>query len=132
MAEVNALAHKESKEVATPETTWGGTYYAPRVDILETDDELTFYCDLPGVRPEDLDLRFEKDELVIHGKVRPRYPEGKFWLEEYGTGDFYRAFTIYEEVDPDRISAELKRGVLVIHLPKREEVKPKRIAIRAE
>jgi HSP20 family protein len=126
------IAKREHRgELATPEPVRTVTY-SPRVDVVETPDELTVYADLPGVRPEDLDIRFENGELTIHAKVQPRYEKGEFLLQEYGVGDFYRTFTISEEIDSDKITAELKQGVLVLHLPKREAVKPKRITVKAQ
>jgi HSP20 family protein len=130
MTNTNAVAKKEPTEVTTPETTWGGVYFTPRVDVYETDNELVFQCDMPGARPEDIDLRFENHELILHGKVTPRHNR-EFLFSEYGVGDFYRAFTINEQVKPDQISAEYKLGVLTVHLPKKEEAKPRRIAIQS-
>jgi HSP20 family protein len=132
MAENTAVARKEAAEVSTPEATWGGVYFTPRVDIFETEDELLFFCDMPGVKPADLDLRFENGELILHGKVQPRQPQTSFLAAEYGVGDFYRAFTVNQKVNVNQLAAEYKQGVLTIHLPKTEEVKPKRINIKAE
>lgn len=132
MAENNAVLQKEAAEVTTPEVTRGGVYFTPRVDIFETPDELVFYCDMPGVKPDDIDLRFENGELILHAKVQPRQPDARFLVAEYGVGDFYHAFTVHEKVNVNKLSAEYKHGVLTIHLPKAEEVKPKRIAIKAE
>ena len=112
------------------EETRTGQFFTPRVDILETPDELTLFADLPGVRAEDLDLRYEKGELFVHGKVKPRQAGNQLWLNEYEVGDFYRAFTVGESVDSNRISAECKNGVLTVHLPKMEHVKPKQITVR--
>lgn len=109
-----------------------GLHFTPRVDILETADELTLLADMPGVRPEDADIRFENGELVIHGRCRPRHEGAAFLLSEYGVGDFYRAFTITQDVDADKIGAEMKHGVLTVHLPKSEKVKPKKIAVKGE
>jgi HSP20 family molecular chaperone IbpA len=130
MADNTALVQKNRAEQTTPETTWGGAYFTPRVDILETADELTLFADLPGVRAEDLDIRYENGELLVHGKVRPRQSGNQMWLNEYEVGDFYRAFTISESIDSNSISAECKNGVLLVHLPKMEHVKPKQITVR--
>jgi HSP20 family protein len=132
MTENTTVARKEAAPMCPPETTWGGAYYTPRVDIFETPEELVVACDVPGVKPADLELRFENGELFLRGKVHPRqYPE-VFSLNEYGVGDFFRSFTINGAFDPSKITAQFKLGVLTVHLPKREEVKPKRIAIKAE
>ncbi|GIW82176.1 MAG: heat-shock protein [Gemmatales bacterium] len=126
----NALVQKERKEELTPERMRNAPTFSPRVDICENDEELVLYADLPGVEPEDIDIRFERGELSIYGKCKPRH-QGTHLLNEFEVGDFYRAFSIYEEVDADRISAELKNGVLTVHLPKSDAVKPKRISVKA-
>lgn len=117
-------------DAATIERTPGGTTYSPRFDIWENEDELILYGDLPGVMPEDLDVRFENPVLTIHGKVKPRHNDIKLLHEEYGIGDFHGTFTIGEAIDTARISAELKNGVVTVHLPKNEQVKPRRIEVK--
>lgn len=118
-------------DVATVERTHTGTTYVPRCDIVETDDELLLYGDLPGVTPENLDVRFENERLIIHGKVEPRHEDREFVYGEYGIGDYYREFQIFEDVDTEKISADLKNGVLCVHLPKTETAKPRRIEVKA-
>jgi HSP20 family protein len=87
---------------------------------------------MPGVRPEDLDLHYENGELTLHGRVFPRQQNARYQLCEFGIGDFYRTFTVNVEVDPSRITADYKLGVLTVHLPKKEEVKRRRIQIKAQ
>jgi HSP20 family protein len=117
-------------DVATAERTRTGTTYNPRFDIVETEDELVLYGDLPGVTPENLDVRFENERLIIHGKVEPRHQDHEFVYGEYGIGDYYREFQVLEGIDPEQISADLKNGVLCVHLPKSEAVKPRRIEVK--
>jgi HSP20 family protein len=121
---------KEAGEVTTPEATRSGLYYTPRVDIYESADEVVLQSDMPGVKPQDVDVRFEKGELSLHGKVQPRQAATEYLDEEYGIGDFYRSFAISPEINADKISAECRDGVLTVHLPKQERVKPKRIAVK--
>ncbi len=130
----DSLVNKEAQgtEVTTAERTRSGQTYSPRFDILETDEELVLYGDLPGVEPEGLDIRFENHELTVHGKVEPRHDDINFLYGEYGIGDFYRSFSIGETVDSGKITAELKNGVLTLHLPKTESAKPRRIEVKAE
>lgn len=134
MAELTNAPAKDRTEAARPETTrGGGTHYAPRVDIYESEKELTLYAEVPGVRPEDVDLHYEKGELTLHGKVRARQAGRRnVLLQEYGEGDFYRAFTVYESIDAGRIEAECKNGVLIIHLPKAEAARPRQINVRGQ
>jgi HSP20 family protein len=130
MAEMANGPQKERVESRTEGTRGGGAFFTPRVDIFETEQELTVYADVPGVRPEDVDLHYERGELVLHGRVRPRHPGQALALQEYEEGDFYRAFTIHESIDSGRIAAECKNGVLTIHLPKSEAARPRQITVR--
>jgi HSP20 family molecular chaperone IbpA len=117
-------------DIAPVDRTPGETTYSPRFDIWENDDETILYGDLPGVMPEGLDVHFENPVLTIHGKVSPRHKDIRFLHGEYGIGDFHRTFTIGEAIDTERISAELRNGVLTVHLPKSEKVKPRRIDVQ--
>jgi HSP20 family protein len=130
MANITTTPTKDRTEAARPEATRGGVYFTPRVDIVESDAELTLYAEVPGVTPEDVDLRYEKGELLLHGRVKPRQDQRSMLLQEYEEGDFYRAFTIHESIDSGRISAECKNGVLTVHLPKTEAVRPRQISVR--
>jgi HSP20 family protein len=85
---------------------------------------------MPGVKPQDADVRFDKGEVSIYGKVQPRQAPVAYVEEEYGVGDYCRSFTIAPEIDANKISAEYRDGVLTVHLPKQERVKPKRIAVK--
>lgn len=121
---------QQAGEVTTPESTYQTTY-VPRFDIWEGDDEFVMYGDLPGVTPENLDIRFENGELCVHGKVCSRH-ECEFIHGEYGIGDFYRTFSINEAIDAEKISAEMQNGVLILHLPKSEKARPRRIEVKTD
>lgn len=109
-----------------------GNYYKPNVDILELPDELVVLADMPGLESDDVDINFENGELTIHGRVKPRQPEGaSYLLEDYGVGDFYRTFQVSEKVDATRIAAEYSQGVLTLHLPKVEAARARKISVRA-
>jgi HSP20 family protein len=125
-------APKGQNVQAAPEQTRGGSYFVPRVDIFETEKELTLLADLPGVRSEDVDLRYENGELILHARVPPRHQDHTFLLNEYEVGDFYRAFAIHESIDSSRITAECKNGVLVLHLPKVAQAQPRKISVAAK
>jgi HSP20 family protein len=126
------MTPKGRADTTTPEQTRGGPYFVPRVDIFETDKELTLYADLPGARCEDVDLRYEGGELILHGHVAPRHEGRNFLLSEYEVGDFYRAFTIHESIDSSKIAAECKHGVVIVHLPKVAQAQPRQIAVQAK
>src|SRR5438552_1427703 len=109
------------------ETTRNGAFFTPRVDSVETDAELLLYADMPGVRPDDIDLRYEQGELHLRGKVQSSLTSGNLLFGEYDIGDFYRVFHVHESLDASKIGAECKNGVLTVHLPKQEAVKPKQV-----
>ena len=121
------------KSNGTPAATADGARaatVAPRVDVLETENEFLLLADLPGVRPDDVDVRFEQGELTVHG--RRTAPEGKrrALLGEYAGANFHRVFAVTDTVAADRIEADLKNGVLTVRLPKVEAVNPRKIAVR--
>ena len=111
----------------------GGHHFTPRVDIYETDQEQTLFADVPGVSTaEDVDLNFERGELIVQGRVKRRQHSGLALMSEYAEGDFYRVFQIHESIDSGRIEAECKNGVLTVHLPKAEAAKPRQVRVRGE
>lgn len=121
------LAQREKADVKRRESE-SITYYRPAVDVRETGEELLLKFDMPGVTTDKVDLTVEKGTLTVTGKTRPE-EEGTPVYRETRIGDYRREFTLNEGVDPDRITAEMKAGVLTVHIPKPEKAKPKRIAI---
>jgi len=109
-----------------------GVVARPRVDILETEHEILLLADMPGVRPTDVDVRFENGELTIHGRRTPLQNGKRRVLSEYEPAHYHRAFRLSEDVAADRIEAELKNGVLMVHLPKAEAAKPRKIAVKGQ
>jgi HSP20 family protein len=128
----NTLTQKDVAQEPTAERLREGVSFTPRVDILETDKELLLFADLPGVKSEDVELHFEKGQLVLTGRVKQSTGVKPFVLREYEEGDFYRAFAIHESIDATKIEASCKNGVLTVHLPKVEAVKPRQIAVKAQ
>lgn len=129
----DTVSDPRASEVAKTEHTRNGQYYRPNVDIVEQAEELLVRADMPGLRADDIDIQFEDGTLAIHGRVAPRQPAGSnYLLQEYGVGDFYRSFQISEHIDASRIHAEYNDGVLTLHLPKTESVKPRKIAVAAK
>ena len=64
----------------------------------ETAEELLLFADVPGVKPEDVDVRFENGELILHARCNPRGQAANFLLNEYEVGDFYRVFALSESM----------------------------------
>ncbi len=120
-----------AQEVSRVEHTRNRAHFRPSVDIVETADELLVMADMPGASAESIDIRFENGSLSIHGKVADRQDAGAaFLLREYEVGDFHRMFEVSEMIDPERIHAEYKLGVLTLHLPKADAAKPRKIAVK--
>jgi HSP20 family molecular chaperone IbpA len=121
--------HAESAASRREDTRAQERYITPPVDIFETKDGLTVVADLPGVEQKALDVRVADGILTIQGKTAHVAP-GTPLEREYELLNFYRQFELPEEVDSDRIAAELKHGVLTLHLPKKEKAKPRKIEVR--
>jgi len=132
MATDTAIKKQES-EVPRAERTRDRWTYTPNVDILESADELLLLADVPGVKAEDVDIQYERGLLTIHAKVEPRQDESatSYLLREYGVGDYCRSFQIGEGIDTEEIKAELKNGVMELHLPKTQAYKPRKITVKA-
>ena len=124
------VENKAPADVARAEQTRNVRHYRPSVDIMERPDELLVVADAPGAAPEDIDVNFENGVLTLHARVKPRQAgETDYLLREYGTGDFVRTFQVSEHIDASRIHAEIAHGVLTLHLPKVEAVKPRTIKV---
>lgn len=124
------------KDVATreegervPTTRESGRYLMPAVDILETEDSLVVLADMPGVSTENVHVTVDNEVLTVEGRVTEDQA-GEPVYTEYRLLDYYRQFRLSEQVDQDNISAELKRGVLRLELPKVEKARPKKIDVK--
>ncbi|MCS7237852.1 MAG: Hsp20/alpha crystallin family protein [Thermoguttaceae bacterium] len=108
-----------------------GVCYLPLVDIVEKAEEIILKADIPGTRPENIDVNFEDGILTIYAKVDPRQEPGtQYLLREYGVGDYHRSFQVSEAIDASRITAEYADGVLTLHLPKAEAARPRKIPVQ--
>jgi HSP20 family protein len=115
-----------------PERVRAGRTYLPNVDIIEKPDEFLLMADVPGARPEDIDVQYENGLLSFQARIEPRQSDDTNYLRrEYGVGDFCRSFQIGEGIDANRIEAEVRHGVLTLRLPKQESAKLRKIAVKA-
>ena len=102
----------------------------PPVDVIEDAAGITLTADLPGVPRERLTLAVEDGALTIEGEIALAMPEGMAASHaEVALPRYRRAFTLSRELDADRISAELKQGVLTLRIPKAEHAQPRRVSI---
>jgi len=127
------LQAKQKTEVSTPaEQTTPGAVFSPAVDIFETDKDINLLADLPGVKSDDLKIDLRDSVLTLSGDIAPSEgPDEKDIFVEYEVGKYYRQFTLSEEIDQNKIEAELKDGVLRLVLPKAEKAVPKKITVKA-
>jgi HSP20 family protein len=133
MSTVESTELPKGAEVGAAEHTRGGPYYRPNVDIYELADQLVVQADMPGTKTDQIDIQFEDGSLTIHGRVPQRQEsQGPYLRNEYGVGDFYRTFRVSEQIDASRISADYRDGVLTLHLPKTEALKPRKIKVAAK
>jgi len=123
---------KREGEVARAERASDRRVYLPPVDILETKDGLILLADMPGVDPKNIEVQYEGGILTLKAQVEPRQAESmNYLLREYGVGDYHRTFAIGEGIDAAGIKAEFKNGVVKLHLPKSEAVKPRKIKVKS-
>jgi len=109
----------------------GLTSWAPAVDIYENGSELVLKADVPEIEEKDIDIRVENNLLTIRGerKFEKSISEESYLRVERAYGSFSRSFTLPNTVSTEAISAQYANGVLTVHLPKREESKPKQIQV---
>src|SRR5919108_4794383 len=111
----------------------GAQRWVPAMDLMERDDHFLLKADLPGLSEEDVSIEIQDGTLTISGERREEHEErerGWYRLERQ-LGRFSRSLTLPEGVDPDGIAAQFDRGVLQVRIPKPEERKPRRVAIKA-
>lgn len=118
------------KEESLPERSREIPTMAPLVDIYENDDEILLHADMPGVDRKDVTVNIDNGQLALGG-VRKVETTGATQWEEFGDVEFQRTFSVPQTIDMERVNAELKDGVLCLHLPKSEEAKPRQIEIKA-
>jgi HSP20 family protein len=109
-----------------------GNAWTPAVDIKETNNDLRLDLELPGLKPEDVELTAENGVLTIRGEKRSERKEGeenRYHLVERSYGSFMRSFTLPKGVDENQIQADFENGILSIHIPKAALPQPKRIQI---
>lgn len=130
MAE-NELKIQEKKAAHSDgETTKNEAYFAPHVDIFETEKDVTVIADMPGVTNDGIDLSLEDNIFTIQGHRILQEQTGRVILEEYESGHYLRRFTVAETIDQDGIEASLADGVLKVRLPKVKPAQPKKIEVK--
>ncbi|MFN7925646.1 MAG: Hsp20/alpha crystallin family protein [Bryobacteraceae bacterium] len=108
--------------------------WTPPVDIVETENELVVKADAPGVKPEDIEVKFEDGTLILKGKREfEKKEDGKGYHRiERSYGTFMRAFTLPETVDPEKLTADYSNGTLTVSIGKKEVAKPKSVKVNVK
>lgn len=111
----------------------GANGNAPALDVSETKDAYTIKAQLPGWKPEDVDITFENGQLTLRGEWKEenedKNEEAKWHRKEIRYSSFERSLMLPVEVEADKAQAHFENGVLTLTLPKAEVVKPKQIKI---
>ena len=120
------ITRKEEKNI---EKTRELYEVSPAVDIYENEDEILLHADMPGVVKENISVNIDNGTLSLSG-VRTLASKGIANWEEFLDVKYIRNFSVPQTIDVERVEAELKDGVLRLHLPKSEAAKPRQIEIK--
>ena len=99
------------------------------VDIYENEDEILLHVDMPGVEKDNIKVNIDNGTLALSA-VRQFETRGVATWEEFGDVEYKRSFSVPQTIDVSKVDAELKDGVLRLHLPKSEAAKPRQIEIK--
>ena len=111
---------------ATAAPTW-----APRLDAFDREKELVIRVELPGVKPEDVDITVEDRTLTISGKrqFEETVEQGNYHRREIFTGEFKRTLVLPEGLNAEEIAAKAENGLLSVSIPRRPEVLPRKVKV---
>jgi len=118
------------KEPQAVESTRNLRQLAPLVDIYENNDEILLHAEMPGVQKDQISVNIDNGNLTLSG-IRTLAGDGATDWAEFGDVEYQRVFSVPQSIDVERVKAELKDGVLALHLPKSEAAKPKTIQVKA-
>ena len=122
------------REISTLSHRFGSGFgaWSPAVDVFERGDDLVVHAELPGLKSDEIDIRVENGNLVLHGerKREDEVEDDKVYRLERVYGTFTRSFTLPTTVDTARINATHTDGVLEIVLPKAEEAKSRKVEVK--
>ncbi len=115
-------------ENSTRPVSWG----LP-LDVIETDDAFVVKASIPGIDPDQVEVTFTDNVLTLKGEIKSEdeVKDSRYHVRERRYGSFARSISLGSRIDGDKIQAEYSHGVLTLTLPKAEELKPRRIAVKA-
>lgn len=111
---------------------WPGGGHWPALDIAESEDEFTVKAEIPGCKPEDVDISIHGSTLTISGekKQEEERKEKGYYHAERSYGSFRRDVNLASEVDAAKVEATCKDGILTVKLPKSEQAKPVKVKVK--
>jgi len=124
------VAEKQAVEKSEGEPTREGLMWVPQVDIIENADAITLRADLPGVKKNDVEIDVREGVLSLSASLNPSPDNWQPVYSEYQIGGYSRRFSLGEQIDQGKITADMDNGVLTLTLPKAEQHKPRKIEIR--
>lgn len=128
----SVFGHVPRKAAGEKEEAMAIADWSPLVDITEDEKEYIVKAEIPEMKKEDIKLNVHEDVLTISGERKYEKEEKgkKYHRVERAYGSFVRSFTLPEDADGTKVSAEYKDGMLKVHLPKSEKAKPKAIEVK--
>jgi len=124
----NMMTKTEKRPVAETQETQRG-YISPRVNITETKDGYVLEAEMPGVNKSGLEISLEGTELTLRGRRQEEVGGLDLLYRESANRDYRRVFVLDPTIDSAKIEAKMDNGVLWLHLPKAEQVKPRKIQV---
>jgi HSP20 family protein len=126
------LKQPGTSEVAESTAQRSRSALRPAVDVYETAEGITLHADMPGVSRENLSVEVESDSLIVEGELQLKMTENMEALHAEVRSTLYRcSFLLSRELDAAKIDATLKDGVLTVRIPKRAELRPRRIEVQS-
>jgi HSP20 family molecular chaperone IbpA len=137
MSVIEKAENKQDKNVTSDEPTAHAVpvkTYLPRTDIVDTEEGIKIWAEMPGVGKESINIVLDKHVLTIEGHVtEPLSPKGySLRVREYPVGHYHRTFKLGNEINSDDIQARMKNGVLCLTLPRNKAMGPKKINVQVE
>jgi HSP20 family protein len=131
MASKQELQTQQKREVdKKEEQTIPARTFIPSTDIYETAENLRVVMEMPGVKKDNIDIAVENGVLKVYGRLDfSNYTGLQPVYTEYNVGHYARSFQLSSKIDQNKITAEMKDGVLYLNLPKSAEAKPRTISI---
>jgi HSP20 family protein len=128
---LNSIFHDFNRPQDTGSENMTAGAFMPAVDIYEDAQKLALSIEVPGIKPENVDVRVENNTLTVKGErtFSDEQKEENFRRIERRFGSFVRSFTLPQTVDTEQVSAHSENGVLVIELPKKAAAQPKQIKV---